>query len=158
MFTPLTLALSLARERARVRVQRINPLEMTLEDDGYCFICGVKNPGGLRLTWTVNGRSTEATFLPQKSHQGWKDLVHGGLIAALLDEAMTRLAWKLEAGAVTAEMTVRYRKSARVGEALTIRGEITETRGRLMRGRATVSKEDGSLLAEAEGKILKLKP
>src|SRR5512137_2801974 len=98
--------------------------EIYLEDDHRCFACGLENKEGLCIEWKVEGKTTMAEFVPQKKFQGWKDIVHGGIIATLLDEAMTRLAWIVCGGALTAEMTVRFVKPAIVGEKLYIHGEI----------------------------------
>lgn len=128
-----------------------------LEDDGYCFVCGDRNAEGLRLRWTVEGDETFADFVPEKKHQGWKDVLHGGLLATLLDEAMTRLVWKKFGAAVTAEMTVRYLAPARIGEKLRVRGKILVDGGRLVKTEAKVLKQDGAVVAQAAGKALKLK-
>jgi uncharacterized protein (TIGR00369 family) len=127
-----------------------------LEDDGHCFVCGLNNPEGLRLSWSIQGKETTAEFTPEKKHQGWKDMVHGGLLAALLDEAMTRLIWKRLGAAVTAEMTVRYLAPARVGERLTVRGKVLDESKRLVLAEAEVVRGDGTVVAKAEGKTLKM--
>jgi uncharacterized protein (TIGR00369 family) len=128
-----------------------------LADDGHCFVCGDRNEQGLRMKWTVRGRETFADFTADKRHQGWKDVVHGGLLAAILDEAMTRLVWKLHGSAVTAEMTVRYLAPAAVGEKLTAHGKILDDSKRLVLAEARILKADGTVVARAEGKTLKLK-
>ncbi len=103
----------------------------------------------------MRGKETFAEFVPEKKHQGWKDLVHGGLLAALLDEAMTRLVWQRVGAALTAEMTVRYLAPALVGEKLKIRGEVLDDSRRLVLTRAEILKSDGTVVARAEGKTLK---
>jgi uncharacterized protein (TIGR00369 family) len=127
-----------------------------LEDDGYCFVCGGDNPQGLRLAWQTDGRQATAQFTPQRVHQGWRGVVHGGLLAALLDEAMTRLVWQRAGAAVTAEMTVRYLAPARTGEPLVIRGEVLDESKRLVLARAEITGPNGTVVARAEGKTLKL--
>jgi len=85
-----------------------------LEDDKNCFVCGNKNSYGLQLRFTIdkdNAMHTE--FMPQKHHQGFKDIVHGGLIGLILDEIMVNLAWKMGKNAVTAEFNVRLKKIAK---------------------------------------------
>src|SRR5689334_19516323 len=99
-------------------------LQMSLEDDRYCFACGMDNPNGLQIKWKTHGLTTSAEFIPDRRFQGWKGVLHGGIIATLLDEAMTRLAWEIYGAAVTAEMTVRYVAPAIIGEVLFIRGEV----------------------------------
>ena len=77
---------------------------LQLEDDGHCFACGKKNPGGLQLDFTSSNGKTAAEFLPKKEHQGFKDLVHGGIIATILDEAMVKAVLSTGVQAVTAEL------------------------------------------------------
>ena len=90
----------------------MSPSKLELIDDHFCFACGRDNKDGLDLNWAVEGKTTHALFIPKRKFQGWKGIVHGGIIATLLDEAMTRLAWIACGGAMTAEMTVRFLKPA----------------------------------------------
>lgn len=128
-----------------------------LRDDAHCFVCGNENVHGLRLQWRTNGTMTESEFFPTKAHQGWKGIVHGGILAAVLDEAMTRLAWETYGGAVTAEIAVRYFNPARIGERLTIRGEVGNLRNRLIPAKAEIRNASGRLVASATGKAVKPK-
>jgi len=128
-----------------------------LIDDSHCFVCGTDNPAGLKIDWKTSDNVTEANFSLTKAHQGWKDVVHGGILATVLDEAMTRLAWQKFVGAVTAEMTVRYLKPARVGDRLSVRGEVDNLKGRLIPARAEIRDSAGDIVASATGKALKAK-
>lgn len=127
---------------------------MELKDDGYCFACGMENPYGLRLTWHVAGKRISTTFLPERRHQGYVGIVHGGILASLLDEAIGHLAWRLYGNAVSVEMLVRYHHMAPVGEPLTVAGEIQDKRGRLVLAGARILNRAGILLAETQGKVL----
>ena len=137
-----------------------------LEDDHWCFACGMENKSGLCIDWKVEGKTTSAEFIPRKNHQGWKDVVHGGILATLLDEAMTRLAWIVCGGALTAEMTVRYITPARIGEKLFIFGELEKENRKIVEMKSCIYKEikpgagaknpkSGILIARAEGKAVK---
>ena len=128
---------------------------LELTDDAYCFVCGQDNPQGLKLKWTTDHQQTKTVFTPTKHHQGWKNIVHGGILATVLDEAMTRLAWQMFGGAVTAEMTIRYLKPAVVGEKLTVKATIDNPANRLLRASAELRNAKDQLVAAAEGKILK---
>ncbi|MBI4395716.1 MAG: PaaI family thioesterase [Elusimicrobia bacterium] len=128
-----------------------------LLDDGYCYVCGEKNELGLNVRWTVTGDEAEGLFIPRREHQGWKDVVHGGILSALLDEAMARLAWVRHGAAVTAEMSVRFLAPAKTGERLLIRGRLTNTSRRMILAQAEISNPDGETIARAEGKIIKQK-
>ena len=86
---------------------------------------------------------------------GWKTFVHGGVIMALLDEAM---AWAAMAAAkrpcVTAEMTTRLRRPAAVGMRLRVEGEVTEAGSRILTTAGRVLDEQGRELAGAAGKFV----
>jgi uncharacterized protein (TIGR00369 family) len=127
-----------------------------LIDDSHCFVCGQDNPSGLKLHWETSGHTTKTQFTPNKSHQGWKNVVHGGILAAILDEAMTRLAWQIHGTAVTAEITVRYRAMARVGEKLTIQADIDPGTNRLINTKAEIINSQGETVATASGKAIRI--
>lgn len=129
---------------------------LVLEDDQECFACGMKNLEGLRIAWKVEGHSMTGEFVSEKKYQGWKGLLHGGIIATLLDEAMARLAGIAYRGALTAEMTVRYVIPARIGETLFIRGEIVSESRRLVETKASVTNREGKIVAYATGKAVKV--
>ncbi|MBS3905093.1 MAG: PaaI family thioesterase [Simkania sp.] len=130
---------------------------MLLDDDQYCFACGMNNPDGLRIEWKIEGTSTSAEFIPDRKYQGWKGILHGGIIATVLDEAMTRLACVVCGGALTAEMTVRYVIPARIGEPLFIKGEIVKESRKIVEMRASLCDKSGKIVAHATGKSMKLK-
>lgn len=52
----------------------------------HCFGCGDANPHGLRLTATHEGDVTVVAWQPSQAHAGWDTVVHGGLLATLIDE------------------------------------------------------------------------
>ena len=134
--------------------------EIELVDDHFCFACGSDNKEGLDVRWTVEGKTTHTEFIPKRKFQGWKGIVHGGIVATLLDEAMTRLAWIACGGALTAEMNVRYLEPAKIGEKLFVIGEITHENRRLVEMRACVykGKKGGPLIARSTGKAVKIGP
>ena len=131
--------------------------KINLIDDHWCFACGLENPDGLRLTWHVDGHTMTTTMIPEKKYQGWKGLLHGGILATLLDEAMTRLASIICRGALTAEMTVRYLKPAYIGNQLYVRGEIIKESRRIIEMRAFIHSENqaGPVIAYSHGKAIK---
>lgn len=130
---------------------------MEFRDDGMCFVCGPKNPIGLKLNFLLKDDQTLQTkFTPQKTHQGYADVVHGGILATILDEVMVNLAHKLGRKAVTAKMEVTFKRPAQVGQELIFTaGLIRETR-RTLQARAQARAADGTVLAEAQGTLMKL--
>ena len=130
---------------------------MELIDDGFCFVCGPKNPIGLKLDFAFDGTTIMAEFTPKKEHQGYFNIVHGGIIATLLDEAMVKLAIALGMPAVTARMDVRLRKALNVGEKITISAKILKETRKTLDAYAKAMTSDGILAADATGKLMKVK-
>jgi len=130
---------------------------MKLEDDQMCFVCGKKNELGLKLDFMTQYNKTRAVFIPQKHHQGYKDIVHGGILSAVLDEAMTRLGYELGLNTVTARIEVNFRKPAYVDAKLILEGEIIKEHGKKVFAKSTLTKEDGTLIADATGILVKIK-
>ena len=132
--------------------------KLELIDDHYCFACGADNPDGLGVDWVVEGRACHGVFTPKRKFQGWKGMVHGGILAALLDEAMTRLAWIACGGAMTAEMTVRFLQPALTQDKIFAAGEIISENRKIVGMRAFLHKNtlSGALIARSTGKAFKM--
>ena len=77
------------------------------------------------------------------------------MISTLLDEATAKLVYELGYQAVTASLEVRFKKPAPILEPLSIHGEIIEVSRRLIRAKAYVAKEDGTILATGISTFLK---
>jgi len=129
--------------------------KIELKDDGYCFACGKINSYGLKLEFTSEGEKTISEFIPQKIHQGFKDIVHGGIISTILDEAMMKAVLSRGIKAVTAEIIVRFKNPLFVGDRAFIEAEIIKMGNRLIEASAQIKKSDNSTIAEASGKLLR---
>ncbi|HSA97057.1 MAG TPA: PaaI family thioesterase [Acidobacteriota bacterium] len=129
-------------------------------DDRMCFVCGERNPAGLKLrlrTDPERGESAaEVTFAGH--FQGWAGIVHGGLLATVLDEAMIYAAGAKGLKCVTGEMTVRYVKPAATGVPLSLRGRFVEDKGRIVTAESALLDAEGQEVARAAGKLFKIKP
>jgi acyl-coenzyme A thioesterase PaaI-like protein len=128
-----------------------------LRDNQRCYVCGRDNPAGLQALFEIdkNARTIIGRFTPRQEHEGWQGIVHGGIVAALLDEAMVKLAAHLGIPAVSAEITVKFKAPAAPGEELVITGKIAKEASRLIEAEAIVSK-GLIVVAEAKGKLLKI--
>jgi uncharacterized protein (TIGR00369 family) len=124
-----------------------------------CFVCGSENPRGLRLSFRNDGGEAVAVVEPDASLEGYDGMVHGGILSALLDEAMVYAGF-YSAGSfsVTGELTVRFVKPVAVGGAYTVRGRVTETRGRIVSAESELQDAGGSVLVWAKGKLFRVKP
>lgn len=132
------------------------PSNINLADDNGCFVCGKLNPIGLKLDFAFEGDEYVTYFTPMKEHQGWVGIVHGGIVATVLDEVMTRSIHAKGINAVTGEITVRFKQPARVGHKLRFAGRIVEENSRLIFCTARATDEDGTLIAEATGKMIRI--
>jgi acyl-coenzyme A thioesterase PaaI-like protein len=128
----------------------------SLKDNGMCFACGRQNDKGLHLEFSFNEqeRRAETTFVPLDAHQGWQGVVHGGIIATLMDESMAKLAQLLGFHALTASLDVRFKDVARTGEPLHVNAEVAKLSKKLIYARAFASRADGGIVAEAQAKLM----
>lgn len=127
-------------------------------DNRRCFVCGADNPEGLRLEFRMDRERGEAEAeveFPER-FQGWENVVHGGLLATVLDEAMIYAAGAKGFGCVTGEITVRYVKPFRTGASGTAKGRFLEDRGRIVLAESEVADAEGVVAAKATGKLFKL--
>lgn len=124
-----------------------------------CFVCGDSNTSGLQLRFRTDGRQVHARFVPRAEHVGFKQTVHGGLIATVLDEIMVwacavntrRFAW-------CAELNVRFANPLRPGEEALAIGEIVANRrGKIYEAKAELRDSNGVVAASATGKYLPVK-
>jgi acyl-coenzyme A thioesterase PaaI-like protein len=129
-------------------------LKHTLEDDRYCFVCGEKNPDGLHLRFFLHEGKVFTEFIPQKIHQGYKDIIHGGLISTILDEAMVKAALLQGIPAVTAELTVRFRNPLLTGEKALVEATLLRANRKIIEATAIVKKTDETVIAEGTAKLL----
>ena len=120
----------------------------------HCFVCGVENPIGLHLKFyeTAPGEVTADLNLPN-IYQGYPGIVHGGVIAAMLDEA----AGRAHMGPVdaprfmfTARLDIRYRKNVPVGQPLRLVGRAGPTKSRTAEASSGIYNLEGTLLADAD--------
>ena len=117
-----------------------------------CFGCGHENPNslGIELEAIESGAVGRVHFGPE--HQGAPGLVHGGLLATLIDETMGAVVHGGKVTRVTAEMTVRYRRPTPVGTNLVCRAVLGEVTGRRFTVLATITAADApdDALVEAD--------
>ncbi len=128
-------------------------MKTKLPNSRACFACGVENPVGLKLAFYVVGPDLiECRFTAPEQFQGFPGVVHGGITATILDEAVSRAFMIDDPNRLmyTARLTTRYRKHVPIGAELRIVGIRLKDRGRMGEARAELFGPDGELLAEAE--------
>jgi uncharacterized protein (TIGR00369 family) len=128
--------------------------------DHHCFGCGNMNPIGLQLRFRrPEAGGVWATFTPEREHEGYLGMTHGGILSTILDEAMS---WAITADGdlgVTARMNLTFRQPARIGEELRVVARVTKRRGRLIDAEAElVNAASGQTIASAEARFLRVSP
>ncbi|MBU0639223.1 MAG: PaaI family thioesterase [Planctomycetes bacterium] len=119
-----------------------------------CVVCGRDNHQGLQLEFRAAADgSVRATFDCRPAYEGYADVLHGGVIAALLDGAMTNCLFAHGRPGVTAELTVRFRHPVRTGRAAAVRASIERCCPPLHVLKADLT-QDGQVKATACGKFM----
>jgi len=124
-----------------------------------CFACGQDNPSGLKLRFRKEGQVTVSTrFTPPRDWTGWKNIMHGGFHALLLDEAMAWVPFGLwnERSFVTKDISIRYLRPVYVETPLLIIGSLVEDLGREIIVRGEIRDEHGHILSESRCTIVRL--
>jgi acyl-CoA hydrolase len=118
-----------------------------------CFVCGSANPEGLQIPFERRPEGgCRAQYFAKPTHVGWPEIIHGGLLFTLMDEAV---AWaSIYAGrhAVTGKAEARFRAPARVGKRLIVLGWITASSRRALRAHAEIHEDDeaGPVICELD--------
>ena len=128
------------------------------ERASHCFVCGPDNPQGLHLTFTIDHEKITTTAHVQltRLHEGPPGYIHGGIIATLMDEAMSKLNRPLNVLAMTRHMEVDYLRPASLHQPLVLIGTHLSRKGRKLYHKAELQLPDGTVLAHAKGLFIAL--
>jgi acyl-coenzyme A thioesterase PaaI-like protein len=122
--------------------------------ENACFMCGQNNPDGFKVQFTLDGDDSVyfRVSIPEK-YQGYDGIVHGGLISAILDEAMANCFFRRGIDCLTAELKIRFKKALPVNHEVTVHGRISENDGKIGSANGWVEDYNGVVYAEGEGKF-----
>ena len=125
-----------------------------------CFACGPRNVRGLRLQFELDHekRRLKTRWVPTKDLQGYRDIVHGGMVGLVLDEMMVNLLWTLQEPSVTADLTLKLRLPARVNEPLDCESWIVEQAGRIFRMAAEARNARSEVVARTTARCVRMSP
>jgi uncharacterized protein (TIGR00369 family) len=118
----------------------------------HCFVCGLESPVGLKLRFMDNGvDEVRCTYIVKESYNGYPGVVHGGILAAMLDEAGGRALMIHDHSRfmMTARLEIRYRHPTPVGTELTLLGRMIKDRGRVAEAASEIRLPDGTISVEA---------
>ena len=122
-------------------------------DDSMCFVCGEKNPIGLRTRFFREGDKVCMSFNLDKNYQGWGDVVHGGFQSMLLDEVQVQAAGDRGYKTVTAEINVRFRKPVFCGTEYKAAAVIKNINSRIIETSAEIRDDSGTVYATSEARL-----
>ncbi len=120
-----------------------------------CFGCGQENPKGLKADFPFHGETGEVrfTYSAEKFYEGAPGFAHGGVLAAILDEAQGVVCFHAGHFVMTDQLYVRYLKATPLNEDLEVRAWITMVRKRRLYTKATIHmKRTGELLASSKAR------
>lgn len=124
----------------------------------HCFVCGPDNPIGLKLKFLSEGNRAWTDFQPDHRHEGYKGILHGGIIATILDEVMIKAALAQGIICVTASMEVRFKAPANLNSRFHFEALVVKARGRIIETTGNMTDDLGKLIAEASGKYMTVTP
>jgi len=119
-----------------------------------CFVCGRDNPIGLKVRWDNHPEAGEirGTVTIPEHFNGYPRVVHGGIVAALLDETAGR-SILIEGGfdqlMVTAKLEVRYHRPTPTDTPLVLVGRLLRGGNQHAEARAEIRLPDGAVAARA---------
>lgn len=120
----------------------------------HCFVCGEKNPAGLKLKFTKSEEKVWTTFLPTEAYQGYPGILHGGITSTILDEIMSQCLHTQGLAGLTARLEIRYRQSIPLHQPVIFEARMIKRKGPVVDLEAKALLEDGAVVAEALGRFM----
>jgi uncharacterized protein (TIGR00369 family) len=135
--------------------EKLTPMVHTTQN--RCFGCGPANAIGLQLEFllTEDGAVVCLPTIPE-SFEGPPGYLHGGIIATLLDEAMSKTVRARGLKAVTGRMDIDYRRPVRSATPIRLEGRLLRSEGRKHWTEARILDARGHVLAEAKGIFIEI--
>ncbi len=124
------------------------------KDHEWCLLCGSRNPRSLKLNFKNWEGGVKTGFTPGPDLQGYSGILHGGIVSALLDSAMTHCLFNRGIKALTGDLHVRFLHSVPCKQPLEIRASIVSSRPPLYRLKSELLQGE-KILARAEAKFMR---
>jgi len=135
------------------------PPEAKLHGSNRCFGCGPANPIGLQLGFVqAEDHSVAAHPVVSPDFDGHPGYLHGGIIATLLDETMSKAVRARGFTAMTRHMEVDYQRPVPSSAPLRLEGRVTHNEGRKHWAEAKILNSEGTILALGKGPFIEVRP
>lgn len=120
-----------------------------------CLLCGKNNPIGLKLEFTYSDQMASCMWLADPRFEGYPDIIHGGIVTALMDEAMAKTMLHQHITAVTTDIQVKFKKPMKVSETYLIKGQLIEQKKRICLCKAWISllSDPDEIIAQSEAQF-----
>jgi acyl-coenzyme A thioesterase PaaI-like protein len=131
----------------------INPFAPLAAKGEYnCFGCSPSNEIGLQLEFWEDSDEVIAKWDPDRSYEGWMDILHGGIQATLIDETAAWLVFiKLKTAGVTSGLKITYTRPVHISKGnITIRSRLLSFNKPIAKIECTLSDGKGTACATAE--------
>jgi uncharacterized protein (TIGR00369 family) len=125
-----------------------------------CLVCGDPhvNPSTLHRRFQVTDEGVQVNFTADHRQVGYREIVHGGIICALLDETIGwAVAVQRQNFFVTGELTVRFVRPLSIGLEVTVYGRALEHKSRYSIAEGEIKDAQGTIYARATGKFFLMK-
>ncbi len=100
---------------------------VSFAEDGGCFGCSADNPSGMQLRFRRRGDAVVADHVVADQFHGAPGVVHGGIVATMLDEVSCAAAvFTRDRHVVTGELQIRYRKPCPVAAPLALSARVAD--------------------------------
>ena len=117
-----------------------------------CFVCGKDNPIGLKMVFTYPDNRAQADFRLPAHFEGYDEIIHGGIVAAILDEAMAKIILHKKIKAVTVTINIDYKKPLTPEITYRVTGSILNSKRKIIETAAEITGQEG-LYARAEARF-----
>ena len=137
-------------------VGNLKPVTRTAQN--RCFGCGQANPSGLQLEFLLaeDGSLHCLTTVPDR-FEGPAGYLHGGIIATLLDEVLSKSVRALGRTAMTRHLEIDYLRPVPSGAPLRMVGRLVRSEGRKHWTEAKIVSARGHILAEGKGLFVEVR-
>lgn len=124
-----------------------------MEEENYCFVCSKNNPKGIHLDIRYDSANEAvASFALDREYEGYPGIIHGGVIAAILDDVMSNIEFRKGYIAYTVELNIRYMKKCFVKEPLIARGVVKYFSHKIIKTEGEIVDSSGDIKVKASAK------
>lgn len=101
-----------------------NMINQTHPLHSNCIICKSSNPDSLGMTYTIIDDWLASSLITTEHMQGYDGIIHGGIIAAMLDAVMVNYLLYHKIQALTAELNIRYKEVLPTNQQIQVRATL----------------------------------